>query len=413
MAGPRKRGTDHPRDPQAPSPAEIPMRPIILLLLLALGGSLTAAEIPPDHPQLPDFSWAGYRCGEKPLPELPVTHAVADFGAVPNDESDDTEAINRTILACEQAGGGVVGFVAGTYKVSGILRVHRSGVVLKGAGAGKTILFCSKSLSDLNRPLECWNWCGGIVWVDPSPIRITAEFPPLSAVAPAKRGDRELAVEPGGGRYLAAAVGRPMCLVWIAGDDLVRHILGDHTSLNGFDLKAVWGRLAKGWIEYTWIVEIAGVEGDRVRLAQPLRLDHRKGWDLRITPVWFPTEEVGVEGLTLRFPAHEQEGHLKDPGFNGVFFKDVRHGWIRNLAIEGADNGIILEGSSHVTLRDLVLGGDGRFHHATSFRSGSHDNLMQDFRIEARTQHGISAQDMASGLKRVWPAEPNAASGRP
>jgi hypothetical protein len=108
---------------------------------------------------------------------------------------------------------------------------------------------------------------------------------------------------------------------------------------------------------------------------------------------------VGVENLTFRFPPHERSGHLKDLGFNGIYWVGVLHGWIRNVTIENADNGVFMERSSHVTISELRITG-GTCHHATSWRFWCHDNLMTDFRVSAMPYHGISSQDLSSG--NVW-----------
>ncbi|HSI10375.1 MAG: glycosyl hydrolase family 28-related protein [Rariglobus sp.] len=99
---------------------------------------------------LHDFSHAGYHRGEAPIPDrvnnvIDVTHApyAADaFGKL-----DATAAIQRALDAVADAGGGVVFMPAGTYRVAppegakSALVVHGDGVVLRGAGAGRTFLF--------------------------------------------------------------------------------------------------------------------------------------------------------------------------------------------------------------------------------------------------------------------------------
>ena len=56
---------------------------------------------------------------------------VVEFGAVGNDGKDDTEAIRKAIEAARKAGGGVVYFPRGRYRLSGELHLPRF-VVLKG-----------------------------------------------------------------------------------------------------------------------------------------------------------------------------------------------------------------------------------------------------------------------------------------
>jgi hypothetical protein len=99
---------------------------------------------------LQDFSYAGYRAGEAPIPSLqdaPVFDATApEFGADPAGLTDSTAAIQSAIDAASAAGGGVVLLPAGTYRIaprgdSGqALRIAADGVVLRGDGPDRTFL---------------------------------------------------------------------------------------------------------------------------------------------------------------------------------------------------------------------------------------------------------------------------------
>jgi len=92
-----------------------------------------------------DFSYAGYRRGEAELPAVTApVFQVDEYGADASGERDSTEAVQSAIRAAEAAGGGVVRFAAGTYRLSlrgnQCLLVHRDGVVLRGAGTAATRL---------------------------------------------------------------------------------------------------------------------------------------------------------------------------------------------------------------------------------------------------------------------------------
>ena len=96
-----------------------------------------------------DFSYAGYRQGNEPIPAHPpgpVIDPVAQFGADPSGSSDSTAALQAALDAAAAAGGGVVQMPAGTFRISPqgsntfVLRIQHSGVVLRGAGAGQTFL---------------------------------------------------------------------------------------------------------------------------------------------------------------------------------------------------------------------------------------------------------------------------------
>ncbi len=42
--------------------------------------------------RLPDFSFAGYHCGEDPIPRVAVAASIRDFGARGDGVTDDTTA---------------------------------------------------------------------------------------------------------------------------------------------------------------------------------------------------------------------------------------------------------------------------------------------------------------------------------
>src|SRR5436190_4235061 len=72
-------------------------------------------------PTLPDFSYAGYHFSEKEIPSVTTRKYfnVKDFGAIPDDDSYDDEAIQKTVDAAEKnADGGVVFFPPGKYLIA-------------------------------------------------------------------------------------------------------------------------------------------------------------------------------------------------------------------------------------------------------------------------------------------------------
>jgi hypothetical protein len=75
-----------------------------------------------------------------------LAYNVKKFGALGDNSTDDTTAIQVTVDACGAAGGGVVYFPPGRY-LSGLVKVKYSNVYLVGAGIGATKLIM-KPLND-------------------------------------------------------------------------------------------------------------------------------------------------------------------------------------------------------------------------------------------------------------------------
>jgi hypothetical protein len=96
-----------------------------------------------------DFSYAGYRRGEEPIPH--ITGPVFDvtqppFNADATGRVDATVAMQTAIDTAAKAGGGVVFLPAGTYLVApqgdnkSALQIQDSNIVLRGAGHGQTFI---------------------------------------------------------------------------------------------------------------------------------------------------------------------------------------------------------------------------------------------------------------------------------
>jgi hypothetical protein len=92
---------------------------------------------------LHDFSYAGYRNGERPpaAPPGATFDVAAAYGADATGKVDATASIQSAIDAASAAGGGIVFFPAGIYRIDDMLNVAKSGVVLRGVGASSVLHF--------------------------------------------------------------------------------------------------------------------------------------------------------------------------------------------------------------------------------------------------------------------------------
>src|SRR5262245_19075867 len=166
------------------------MRPLALLCIL---GSFAGCSEPGSHDppsqvselwgrsgelwsprsRLPDFSFAGYHFGDDPIPDVPVRASVTDFGARPNGDVDDSEAFLKAIASTSN---GAILIPAGRYILTQVLKLTRSGVVLRGAGRDRSVLCFPKPLVDMigpspewagsNTAKGRWSWGGGLIWCE-------------------------------------------------------------------------------------------------------------------------------------------------------------------------------------------------------------------------------------------------------
>lgn len=343
--------------------------------------------------RLPDFSFAGYRRGEAPLPDPAVTHNLRDFGAVGDGRTDDTAALQRAIAAVDR---GVILIPAGRYVITDIIEIRKPDVVLRGAGRDETVLFFPRHLTDV-RPdwgatttgqrTSNYSWSGGFLWVKGS--LGLQEITPLTAPAP--RGATSVTVADPGRLRVGATVAlrqrdRP-------DNSLARHLYsdepGDTANLNGRTFTSLPAR-------------VVAIAGNTVTLDRPLRCDARPEWSAALHRHEPTVSEVGIEDLTFEFPVTPYGGHFSELGYNPVAFSDVAHCWIRRVRIVNADSGPFIRGD-FCTITDVVYETarapdqvrQGRGHHGITL--GGQDNLFTRFDIRMQFEHDITLGACAAG----------------
>lgn len=379
---------------------------------------------PDTHPQIPNVSYAGYHRGERAIPRTTgPKFNVLSYGAIGDGIADDTEAFTTAINAAGERGGGVVFAPPGQYLITGVLWIHHSGVVLRGAGTDLTSLAFQEPLETAYRTPEKgeWSWTGGLVWFVPLPLRRELERSrwgwgsnegwlhnePLSAVrGEVKRGQTRIPVADTR-RFKA---GDQVLLVMdnIHDSSLLRHMSGD-MPLDSYPWGIEDSSLHKqpNYKRFRYPVQVKSVRRRTIVLAQPSRLDLRPEWDPRFETLGPRIEESGIEDLSLDMRLVEPRPHNQDHGFNGPHFQASLNCWARNVIVRHADNGFGITGSKGVTLTDVTVEGRAR-HHPFICREQSHDNLVQRFTISEPTTdlpaaaltHGINIEGYSAG--NVW-----------
>ncbi|MDD5657228.1 MAG: glycosyl hydrolase family 28-related protein [Elusimicrobia bacterium] len=350
--------------------------------------------------RLPDFSRAGYGAGRREIPDVPVAANVRDFGAAGDGLADDSAAFQRALAS---APAGALLIPAGRYRLTTVLRVRRSGIVLRGEGPDRTVLYFPKPLSQVEKsaPGGSWSWSGAFITFEG---RDNGK-PLAKLMAPARRGERRLHVDAGS----AVAPGSWVRLALTDPDgSLARHIQG---GLPG------GSRAYHGRVLVDFASRVAAVEGDVVTLERPLRTDVRLDWLPELRRYRPSVREVGVEDLAVEFPPGRYAGHHEEPGYNAVSFSGVSDGWARRLLIVNADGGVFFrEGARFCTARDVAFAaapgrlraGYGRDlgeprrrlvggHHALLATGLAQDNLVRDFSLELRFVHDVSVSAWAAG----------------
>ncbi len=340
--------------------------------------------------RLPDFSFAGYHCGEEPLPQVKLTGNVKDFGAKGDGKTDDTGAFKRAIDGTKT---GALFIPEGRYLISDILWIEKPNLVLRGAGRDKTVLHFTKELEEVRsnmghntggRPTSNYSWSGGFLWVK-GQIRSA----PVSAiVSEAKRGDQQITVETTDGLKVGQWVQVAMT------DDEKKSLLSNLYSGDAGDT----GKLLKR-VTVRFASRVSAVAGKQVTLERPLRWDVRQAWQPKLMTFTPGVSEVGIEDLAIAFPAKPYDGHFTERGMNGIAMNGVANCWIRNVRISNCDSGVFA-GGTFCTVDGLVLDGSRK---AKSGDTGHHgvdlgqDCLAQNFDVQTKFIHDIGLEALHAG----------------
>jgi len=340
--------------------------------------------------RLPDFSYAGYRNGEREIPDYPPCINVAAYGARGDDDVDDTAAFQKALAAADS---GAVIVPPGRYIISDILRITKSGVVLRGSGP-ETILYCPKPLQAIapnegattsGQATSNYSWSGGMV-------RLEGNLGSTSVTiitAPAARGDKVIVV--GKAQMLSVGQWIEVFLTDTPANTLATHLYANDPG----DIS-----MLKGSTRASLVTRITKIDGNRVELERRLRFDVRPEWRPVVRTFRPTVEDSGVEDLTFEFPPTPYAGHFTEQGFNPVAFEGVANCWARRVKFINPDSGPMVGGVFN-TVSDAVFeskrppdsaGNQG--HHGIYLHGGG-DHLFTRFDFRMKFVHDISVSGAA------------------
>jgi hypothetical protein len=381
---------------------------------------------------LPDYSYAGYHFGEKEIPNADqgTIFNVTDFGAVPGDNLDDSEAIMAALKASSEIQEHArITFPAGRFIIKKPVYIERNNVVLSGAGSGEngTVLYfpipmkdlpvpealyeLKKYLVDYNKtqktndlgekidplPFSLYSWSGGFLWFRVPGVRVKRylsdfDVPQevLAKLVSGKRGEHELeAALP-----LTVSEGEIVEIQWYNTEgehsSLLKHIYLDTGAVNIGSNH--WNNPESPLV--TQQVQIVEIKGNKIKIKTPLMLDIRPEWKTAMV-AWEHLEEVGIEGFRMEFPLTPGKPHHVEDGYNAIYFTRIFNGWAKDIVFHNADNGILTEEACNMTIQDITTQGE-RLAHYSVVVSGSHNILVKDLKVYNPVRHALSFNTLAT-----------------
>ena len=403
------------------------MKHILLCTFLSASSVLSTTSSANEQPDilsdkahfLPDFSYAGYRFGLSELPQATGTILrVTDFGAMPNDDIDDSAAIIKTLNAANKIDGDViVRFPKGRFIISDIIEITRSNIVLQGAGRGDegTVFYFPRPLKmvddkgklteirkylkkydkrqvtpekNLNILFSEYSWTAGFIWIGPKNHRVfayldefnTTEKPDLAMAHSGMRGTQTITVSDGS----KFKVGQRIQVLWHNRDGengpLIDAIYGDTELSIG---SRHWTSPDKPLVKQR--TQVIAIDDNTLTIADTLLHDINDTLPAHIKD-WEPLENIGIEDIQFAFPNAVWFGHHVEAGYNGIYLTGAADSWLRNLHFKNADSGILTYDSANVTITDMTFTGSKAGHYAVHL-GNVHNFLVQNIHVYTPVVH--------------------------
>lgn len=277
-----------------------------------------AAE-PPKNPVGIDFSYAGFKAEERPIPLVPARISVTPMGG------DDTALLQSAIDAVSAMPLGPDGFRgavllrSGRFHVQGQLRMNASGVVLRGSGTGAAGTTIVAEGIDRRTLIEIGN---GITATLSQPVEMTDSL--------VEAGARSFHVSDVSGLHsgMRIVIRRPSTAAWIKAHGM-SGLLGTFA-----DQRIDW---KPGSHDLVWdrIITRVDESSKQIEFDAPITMRLETAWGgatVAAVAGGAPATNIGVENLTLDSAYDKTNQKDEEHSWIAIALDHVEDAWVRNVA---------------------------------------------------------------------------------
>ncbi|MEU0568797.1 hypothetical protein ABZ297_25930 [Nonomuraea sp. NPDC005983] len=270
--------------------------------------------------RIPDFSHAGYRNGERPIPHVPVVRTIRP---VEGDNTQHIQAALDAVAALPRERRGALLLLPGLYPVAGTLYVRADGMVLRGVGdgedpAGNTIIRATGN-NPKDRDVIVVGGAGGGGWAGEVPgtrTDITTDFVQV--------GSREFEVANAGGLRPGdnVVIYHPCSEEWLKAVDY-----------GGHDVGPAWKVGEHPIIYNRYIREISG---NVVKIDVPVFNHLNRALATSSVYTWDRAglvTQVGVERLRVDIEYHGDPEQDEDHAYNAILLLRTEDSWVRDCTM--------------------------------------------------------------------------------
>ncbi|QZT36344.1 glycoside hydrolase family 55 protein [Halosquirtibacter xylanolyticus] len=354
---------------------------------------------------LPYFGKAGKR--SKTTNTDLKTFNVTEYGAIPNDQTDDTDAIQATIDAASQAEGGIVLIPKGKYivlsdKSQKVIEINHSNIHIQGQGEGKdgTIIM---SMNPRTQPNDQSPWLSPSVFHTGLQIHDTYSFynikdqeGKIKVTKDARKGADKLSIESTNGIHAGDVV-----LIGMQNQkdqpSLMKKLMND-MKFEKFQTSYSEAKQKEEW-SYQWFTEVKEVINDHeIMLTHKLRHDIETKYNASAVKMAMLNN---ISFTNLRFESQWEGGYVHhktrefDYGWSAIGMNRVIDGMVKNITIDNYTQGVQLVNSTNTTVQDITITGIPGHYSIKLYHSN--DNLFQRIHVLAKRTHGPSVEGASQG----------------
>ena len=284
-----------------------------------------------------DYSYCGYHRSEQPIPSVKVATFVQPTG------QDDAALIQQAIdwvsqqKPDKQTGlRGAVLLSEGIFTISEPLRIHTSGVVLRGSGRNKTVLM--KKGYDR----------GALIYIEGTHdilVKDTLDF------SDTKAGTLNLSLST---HHSSLQQGTRICIYRPSTQEWIESL--DCQSFGGGKRMGYWA-WHPGDIDLRWNRQIVAVKGNELTLDAPLTTSIESRWGGAKAIIYEHNglvSECGIENLSLESDYNHALPMDEDHCWDGVYLADAEDCWVRMVNFRHfAGSAVVVQKSAgQITVED-------------------------------------------------------------
>ncbi|RKR14420.1 pectate lyase-like protein [Maribacter vaceletii] len=345
---------------------------------------------------LPNFSFAGYKYSEQPIPRVnyPVFNVV-DFGAIPNDNLSDKDALNKAIKAASKKGKGIIYFPNGRYMINtgnddeSSIKVQSSHIVFRGESQANTILFFDKDLSPAD-PEK--------LWTVPAAIKVSVD-----------EKSKVLANVTGNVTRETHSIEVDNSSAIKKGDWVILQVENNSKDLVAYDVQPLipdpeWTALLNDGVQVNERHKVESVIGNTITFVEPIHYDvtAKHKWKIKSFPhlnhVGF--EEITFEGNWTKDFVHHRSAQ-DDGGWTILSISNVVDSWAKDCTFKNVNAPLSFSGAAASTALNITISGKIG-HSSVHAAGGSTGILIAKVNDMAGMHHAVGVAGGSSSANVIW-----------